>query len=97
MRPASSDANAKAYAHLARSEFYNQHMHRTPVKPYVPAVVQGPFDTCHGQSYRPRPPQKVVAPEFTVGRKNTIGTKNVYSKVSLTRHSLSRSRATLTP
>ena len=81
MRPASSDA--KAYAHLARSEFYNQRMHRTPVKPYVPAVVQGPFDTCHGQSYRPRPPQKVTAPEFTVGRKNTIGTKNVYSKVSL--------------
>ena len=81
MRPASSDA--KAYAHLARSEFYNQRMHRTPVKPYVPAVVQGPFDTCHGQSYRPRPPQKVTAPEFTVGRKNTIGTKNVHSKVSL--------------
>ena len=78
---ASSDAK-QAYAHLARSEFYNQRMHRTPVPPYVPAVVQGPFDTCHGQSYRPRPPQKVPAPEFTVGRKNAIGTSIVYSKVS---------------
>ena len=78
---ASSDAK-QAYAHLARSEFYNQRMHRTPVPPYVPAVVEGPFDTCHGQSYRPRPPQKVPAPEFTVGRKNAIGTRIVYSKVS---------------
>ena len=80
--PASSDEK-QAYASLCRSEFYNQRMHRTPVPPYVPAVVQGPFDTCHAQSYRPRPPQKVPAPEFTVGRKNAIGTSSVYSKVSL--------------
>ena len=81
---AGSEDAKQAFAHLARLEFYNQRMHRTPVPPYVPAVVQGPFDTTHGQSYcRPRPPQKVPAPEFTVGRKNAIGTSNVYSKVSL--------------
>jgi len=74
---------SKAYAHLARAEFYNQRTHRTPVPPYVPAVVQGPFDTCQAQSYRPRPPQKVPAPEFTFGLKNAIGTKNVYKTVSL--------------
>ena len=74
------------YANLARAEFAlstGKKVHREPVKPFIPPLVVGPYDTCHMHSYRMRSPQKIVVPEFTVGEKNALGTNRAYRKVSL--------------
>ena len=74
------------HATMARAEFLTgsgKRVHREPRERTAPAVVVGPYDTCHAHSFRPRPPQKLAVPEFTVRYKNDLGTSQSSQRLSL--------------
>merc|ERR1740130_547725 len=78
-----SRAGMPFMAQCTVNEFPYQRMHRFPKQQARPLDVSGCFDSTHKRAFRPRTPGEKAVPQFTVGRKNDLGTSNQYSQISL--------------
>ena len=76
---------------LAMQEFPYQRMHRDPVPPPRPLDMSDQFETSYRRQFKQAVPQPARAvPQFSLGRKNALGTSSTYQKMTMDEFKVSK-------